>query len=132
MLRVQDVHLNGVLSILSVLSIVQPIKWAHSCVRDETYFEICFVGTLRSNLVPLLPLRGTIYCLLGSPSLGGYHSCLMRRFHSVLREDEDPRFPHVPRGWMHVLSSTSHVPRSFPLKEAGLISFTCIYIYTRR
>lgn len=47
--HVQDAYLNSVLRTLSILS---TIKSAHSRVRGETHFEICFVWTPRSDLVP--------------------------------------------------------------------------------
>lgn len=59
--RVQNVHINSMSSTLSVSLIVHAIKSAQSCVRSRTHFEMCFAGTSKSKLVPLLPFREAIY-----------------------------------------------------------------------
>lgn len=56
---IKGAHLNGVLTTLSISTVVQAIRSAYSCVISRTHLEICFIGT--QKLVPLLPLQVTIY-----------------------------------------------------------------------
>lgn len=152
--RVRDVHLSNVLDTPYVLSTEQGIKSAYLRVRNRIHFEICFVGTSRSNLIPLLLIRGVISCRKhsfpprsysswkaiifpsrGNPSRVSYHSCFPRRFSLRWPRRGDLCLSYHLWGWCMSRASCNHVASPFLSEEANLVPFTgiciCVPMLTR-
>lgn len=129
--RGRDIRLNSVLSTLPILSVLQAIKSAHSCVRGGIHLEICLCRYPTNTSYHYYPsdelfIARTTYFLRGSPSRGGVCPSSMRRF--LLRYTQRGRSIRAPCSsrWTDMPCSTSHIIRSFPPEQVDLVSFPYI------
>lgn len=146
MWRIQDADLSSMLRKLSVLSTAQAIKLAHSCIWYRTQFKICFAGTCKSNLIPLLPLRGAIYYRKNLFPWGDIYcekhlflsagESLVKSLQFIIHDEvlapctrrgRSMVAPHSTRRRMS-LALGNHVTRPFLLEEVDIVSLTCIYV----
>lgn len=102
--HVWDIHLDSVPSILSVFSVIQAIKSAHSYIRGRTHLYIYSGDNPGTTSFHYCPLQGAILLqkafisLRGTSSRSDSRPCFVRSFPSAIQDEEDPWSSHVPRG----------------------------------